>query len=680
MTTVYTRAAKGSALTWTEGDANITNLNNDKIEAVVDDTTPQLGGNLDVNGNSIVSTANGNITISPDGSGRIVLDGQNWPQSAPSTNVQYLEGSSNGDIAWTDRVNAKTIYETVKNDSGGSLSKGTPVYQIGISGNTITVGAARADDPAKLAIGVLDETIANEAEGRMLVLGEIKGVDTSGFTSGDKVYLGATGGYTNTAPTSTLVAVQFLGIVNRVDASNGSGYITGTLAEDKIRWNSSTSVYEAWNGTAWTAITEAPATLSGNVTDIDAVRSPNTITLSNYTGAVINDEIVFSGSDVTSAGLSTSTTYYIAAAIGGGAFEITDTFNGSPISITDVDPITNFTYVLTLSTDPGTSLNDLNDVNITGTPSDGNVLTYNAGSSQWQASAPAASGIASVSADTSPMLGGNLDVNSNNIFNNSGDFKVSISSLKYPSADGTNGQVLSTDGAGNIVFSTITSGITDVVSDTTPQLGGNLDVNGNSIVSTGSGNISLKVNNSTPQIVLEANNIIIEPNSGVTAVRSNLSFGVLNSDATLTTRGTGDLILNTNSGTSSGSIRIYDGSNGNIVVEPNGTGMTQLNNIEYHEKIYSLGTTSGTITPDVVNGNVQTITLNGNLTFSEFSNPVAGQSLTLIVNTGGTSRTLTSTMKFAGGSKTLSTTNTTDIISVFYDGTNYWASLAKDFK
>jgi hypothetical protein len=36
-------------------------------------------------------------------------------------------------------------------------------------------------------------------------------------------------------------------------------------------------------------------------------------------------------------------------------------------------------------------------------------------------------------------------------------------------------------------------------------------------------------------------------------------------------------------------------------------------------------------------------------------------------------------MKFAGGSKTLSTTNTTDIISVFYDGTNYWASLSKDF-
>jgi hypothetical protein len=59
---------------------------------------------------------------------------------------------------------------------------------------------------------------------------------------------------------------------------------------------------------------------------------------------------------------------------------------------------------------------------------------------------------------------------------------------------------------------------------------------------------------------------------------------------------------------------------------------------------------------------------------------VAGQSLTLIINTNGTGRTLTSTMKFAGGEKTLSTTSTTDIITVFFDGTNYWASLGKDFK
>jgi hypothetical protein len=99
----------------------------------------------------------------------------------------------------------------------------------------------------------------------------------------------------------------------------------------------------------------------------------------------------------------------------------------------------------------------------------------------------------------------------------------------------------------------------------------------------------------------------------------------------------------------------------------------------YKETVYSLGTTSGTIAPDVANGNVQTITLNGNITLNAFTNPIAGQSLTLIINTSGTDRTLTSSMLFAGAEKTLSITSTVDIISIFYDGTTYFASLAKGF-
>lgn len=40
---------------------------------LVGDATPQLGGNLDVNGNSIVSTSNGNINITPNGTGNVSL-------------------------------------------------------------------------------------------------------------------------------------------------------------------------------------------------------------------------------------------------------------------------------------------------------------------------------------------------------------------------------------------------------------------------------------------------------------------------------------------------------------------------------------------------------------------------------------------------------------------------------
>jgi collagen type VII alpha len=129
-----------------------------------------------------------------------------------------------------------------------------------------------------------------------------------------------------------------------------------------------------------------------------------------------------------------------------------------------------------------------------------------------------------------------------------------------------------------------------------------------------------------------------------------------------------------------GSFSIVSASNGNIGITPNGTGQTLIKNLEYNENVFSLGTTSGTIAPDAANGNVQTITLNGNLTINAFTSPVSGQTVTLIINTGGTGRTLTSTMLYAGGSKTLSTTNTTDILTISYIGTTYYASLVKDYK
>ena len=45
------------------------------LTEVVADTTPQLGGDLDVNGNGIVSTSNGNIALTPNGTGVVRIDG-----------------------------------------------------------------------------------------------------------------------------------------------------------------------------------------------------------------------------------------------------------------------------------------------------------------------------------------------------------------------------------------------------------------------------------------------------------------------------------------------------------------------------------------------------------------------------------------------------------------------------
>ena len=106
---------------------------------------------------------------------------------------------------------------------------------------------------------------------------------------------------------------------------------------------------------------------------------------------------------------------------------------------------------------------------------------------------------------------------------------------------------------------------------------------------------------------------------------------------------------------------------------------TQLN--RFQETTYNIGTTSGTITPDFNNGSIQNITLNGSITMNSLGNAVAGRSMTLIVTQDGAgNRALTSSMYFAGGSNTLSTAGgAIDIISMFYDGTRYYASLTKGY-
>jgi hypothetical protein len=110
------------------------------------------------------------------------------------------------------------------------------------------------------------------------------------------------------------------------------------------------------------------------------------------------------------------------------------------------------------------------------------------------------------------------------------------------------------------------------------------------------------------------------------------------------------------------------------------TGVVILKDIR--ETVYTAGTTTGTITPDSANGSVQSITLTGSITFSAFSNPVSGETITMIITqpASGGPYTLTSTMKFAGASKTLSTAaNAIDILTVSYIGSTYYASLAKGF-
>ena len=75
---------------------------------IVGDTTPQLGGDLDVNGNAFVSTSNGNITFTPNGTGKIVFnDLAYYPEVA-------ITSSSNA-VAWDSQAAPNAKHTTTEN-------------------------------------------------------------------------------------------------------------------------------------------------------------------------------------------------------------------------------------------------------------------------------------------------------------------------------------------------------------------------------------------------------------------------------------------------------------------------------------------------------------------------------------------------------------------------------------
>lgn len=147
-------------------------------------------------------------------------------------------------------------------------------------------------------------------------------------------------------------------------------------------------------------------------------------------------------------------------------------------------------------------------------------------------------GSTDVSADSTPQLGGDLDVNGNAIVSASngniaitpnGSGSVIIDGLSHPQADGNAGQVLKTDGNGQLAFASVSSlagaGIQNVSDDSSPQLGGNLDVVTHSIVSTSNRNITLAPNGSG-KVVVGTNGIEFADGSIQTAAGATQGFSI----------------------------------------------------------------------------------------------------------------------------------------------------------
>jgi hypothetical protein len=95
-----------------------------EINEVSLDTSPQLGGNLDVNTHKITSASNGNIIIEPNGTGAVLIGGN----STQPTELRFMEDSDNGTnyvaLKASNSLTANTTYTlpTADGTSGQVLS------------------------------------------------------------------------------------------------------------------------------------------------------------------------------------------------------------------------------------------------------------------------------------------------------------------------------------------------------------------------------------------------------------------------------------------------------------------------------------------------------------------------------------------------------------------------------
>jgi len=203
--------------------------------------------------------------------------------------------STDYDVSWQD---VHTLYVQVKNDSGGTLVKGTPVHATGVTGIVADVIAARADTASAMpATYVLNEELADGAEGQAIISGTITGVDTSSFSPGDVIYVGATGGFTNVKPTGTNL-IQNLGVVTKSNANTGSGVVLGAGRANDVP---NIPNGQAWIGNASgvpTPTTLATVATTGSYNDLsDQPTIPTDTNLGNTDLTLSGNRVVEMGSN-----------------------------------------------------------------------------------------------------------------------------------------------------------------------------------------------------------------------------------------------------------------------------------------------------------------------------------------------------------------------------------------------
>lgn len=192
--------------------------------------------------------------------------------------------------------NATELQFTALNNTGATITKGSPVY---VSGHTTETQVADADNSSAStmpAFGIAKDDIVNGATGVIVIAGEITGINTSSFTIGDELYVGTGGALTATKPTGTAL-IQKVAKVTKAAAS-GEILVTGAgrvndlpnLPDGNIWIGDASGVPQDKTLTAGTNVTitedattvTIAATGAGGATDLDGLTD---VTITGTPGA-----------------------------------------------------------------------------------------------------------------------------------------------------------------------------------------------------------------------------------------------------------------------------------------------------------------------------------------------------------------------------------------------------------
>lgn len=191
-----TLATAGQVLSWNGTDyAWVNNTGGGGgLANVVDDTTPELGGDLDVNGNSIVSSGGQNIMIAPDnylhlGSGATsthrvgMYDRFFFPNASPTA----------GQVLQANATNPHELEWATISSSGGATALGDLTD---VSSNAPTTGQVLKWDGTEWA----PATDLSSSGGSGIALTDLSVTKASAFGNGNLTYNNSTGVFLFTPP------------------------------------------------------------------------------------------------------------------------------------------------------------------------------------------------------------------------------------------------------------------------------------------------------------------------------------------------------------------------------------------------------------------------------------------------------------------------------------------------